>query len=95
LPAAQPNRSGIRLTNNPGIFFSTRSGQKNLAFGVVPRLNSCRQPVALRNNRVERYTMKTMWERAGEAGKAGWVFLWLIGVPIPVLIILFLLRGCT
>jgi hypothetical protein len=39
--------------------------------------------------------MKTMWERAGEAGKAGWVFLWLIGVPIPVLIILFLLRGCT
>jgi hypothetical protein len=39
--------------------------------------------------------MKMMWERAGEAGKAGWAFLWLIGVPIPVLLILFLLRGCT
>jgi hypothetical protein len=39
--------------------------------------------------------MKMMWERAGEAGKAGWIFLWLIGVPIPVLLILFLLRGCT
>ena len=39
--------------------------------------------------------MKMMWERAGEAGKAGWAFLWLIGVPIPVLLILFLMRGCT
>lgn len=30
-----------------------------------------------------------------QAGKLGWIFLWLIGVPIPVLLILFLLRGCT
>jgi hypothetical protein len=30
-----------------------------------------------------------------EAGKVGWVLLWLLGVPIPVLLILFLLRGCT
>jgi hypothetical protein len=29
------------------------------------------------------------------SGKLGWIFLWLIGVPIPVLLILFLLRGCT
>jgi hypothetical protein len=29
------------------------------------------------------------------AGKAGWILLWLLGVPIPVLLILFLLRGCT
>ena len=29
------------------------------------------------------------------AGKVGWVLLWLLGVPIPVLLILFLLRGCT
>lgn len=28
-------------------------------------------------------------------GKVGWIFLWLIGVPIPILLILFLLRGCT
>lgn len=28
-------------------------------------------------------------------GKAGWILLWLLGVPIPVLLILFLLRGCT
>lgn len=28
-------------------------------------------------------------------GKAGWILLWLLGVPIPVLIFLFLIRGCT
>ena len=30
-----------------------------------------------------------------EEGKIGWVLLWAIGVPIPVLLILYLLRGCT
>jgi hypothetical protein len=29
------------------------------------------------------------------AAKAGWILLWLLGVPIPILLILFLLRGCT
>lgn len=24
-----------------------------------------------------------------------WVLLWLLGIPIPVLLIIFLLRGCT
>jgi len=33
--------------------------------------------------------------RPGQAGKAGWILLWLIGVPIPILLILFALRGCT
>ena len=30
-----------------------------------------------------------------ESGAAGWALLWLIGVPIPVLLALFVLRGCT
>lgn len=29
------------------------------------------------------------------SGKIGWVLLWLLGVPIPILLVLFLLRGCT
>jgi hypothetical protein len=29
------------------------------------------------------------------SGKVGWILLWLIGVPIPILLILFLIRGCT
>lgn len=34
------------------------------------------------------------WRRKQE-GKMGWILLWLLGVPIPVLFALFLLRGCT
>ena len=30
-----------------------------------------------------------------QSGKIGWILLWAIGVPVPVLIILFLVRGCT
>jgi predicted PurR-regulated permease PerM len=30
-----------------------------------------------------------------QQGKIGWILLWLIGVPIPVLFGLFVLRGCT
>ena len=30
-----------------------------------------------------------------QSGKLGWILLWAIGVPIPVLLVLYLLRGCT
>jgi hypothetical protein len=30
-----------------------------------------------------------------ETGALGWGLLWLIGIPVPILIILFLVRGCT
>lgn len=30
-----------------------------------------------------------------KSGKLGWIFLWLIGIPIPVLLVLYLIRGCT
>lgn len=33
--------------------------------------------------------------KAKQEGKVGWILLWLIGVPVPVLLALFLLRGCT
>jgi hypothetical protein len=40
--------------------------------------------------------MKTLFKsRMGQQGKVGWLLLWLLGVPIPILLILFLLRGCT
>jgi hypothetical protein len=37
----------------------------------------------------------TLHQPNSEEGKVGWVLLWLLGVPIPILLILFLLRGCT
>ena len=30
-----------------------------------------------------------------EEGRVGWIVLWLVGIPIPVLVLLYLLRGCT
>jgi hypothetical protein len=30
-----------------------------------------------------------------EKGAIGWILLWAIGIPIPILLLLFLARGCT
>jgi hypothetical protein len=30
-----------------------------------------------------------------QVGKIGWILLWLLGIPIPILLVLFALRGCT
>jgi len=30
-----------------------------------------------------------------EDGKIGYAILWILGVPIPILLIIFLLRGCN
>jgi len=35
------------------------------------------------------------FRKVSEEGKVGWILLWLLGIPIPILLILFLLRGCT
>ena len=29
------------------------------------------------------------------SGRVGWIFLWLVGIPIPLLLILYVMRGCT
>lgn len=34
-------------------------------------------------------------QRRREGGRVGWIVLWLLGVPIPILLVLYLLRGCT
>jgi hypothetical protein len=34
-------------------------------------------------------------ERVSEKGAAGYILLWLLGIPIPILLLIFLLRGCT
>ena len=28
-------------------------------------------------------------------GKAGWILLWLLGVPLPILLIIYFMKGCT
>jgi hypothetical protein len=34
-------------------------------------------------------------KRLRESGKAGYALLWLLGVPIPILIIVYVIRGCS
>jgi hypothetical protein len=34
-------------------------------------------------------------KRKHQGGKIGWILLWALGIPIPVLLILFFMRGCT
>ena len=39
---------------------------------------------------------KEKWAmRNKEKGKIGWILLWLVGIPIPILVVLYFLRGCT
>ena len=30
-----------------------------------------------------------------QEGKMGYLLLWLVGIPIPILLLIFLLRGCN
>ena len=32
---------------------------------------------------------------ASQQGKVGYILLWALGVPIPILLMIYLLRGCT
>jgi hypothetical protein len=34
-------------------------------------------------------------ERIEQIGATGYILLWLLGIPIPVLFLFFLLRGCN
>jgi len=33
--------------------------------------------------------------RKSEKGKIGYILLWLLGVPIPILLLFYVLRGCN
>jgi hypothetical protein len=41
------------------------------------------------------FMKKYLSQKIEQAGAAGYILLWLIGVPVPVLAVIFLLRGCT
>jgi hypothetical protein len=34
-------------------------------------------------------------EKLNQKGATGYILLWLLGIPIPILLLIFLLRGCT
>jgi hypothetical protein len=52
-------------------------------------------PTAVHLSIERKESMRLSITRKLEEGRVGWILLWLLGVPIPILLILFLLRGCT
>jgi hypothetical protein len=34
-------------------------------------------------------------KRIKEAATTGYILLWLLGIPLPILFVIFLLRGCS
>jgi hypothetical protein len=46
-------------------------------------------------NQNKKTNMKTPTTDKRSAGKIGWALLWLMGIPIPILLLFFLMRGCT
>ena len=34
-------------------------------------------------------------DKIKQAGAAVYILLWLLGIPVPILLLIFLLRGCT
>ena len=50
----------------------------------------------IRSGRASEVDMERLqqWRRKQE-GKLGYILLWALGVPIPVLYVIFLLRGCN
>lgn len=39
--------------------------------------------------------MKPVEIVANEKGAVGWILMWLLGIPLPILLLLFLIRGGT
>jgi hypothetical protein len=59
------------------------------------RHGACSLPVSA-HGELWRWHMERLqqWRRKQE-GKLGYILLWALGVPIPVLFVIFLLRGCN
>jgi hypothetical protein len=45
--------------------------------------------------RQERRSEMRLTNKIKEAAATGYILLWLLGIPIPILLLIFLLRGCT
>jgi hypothetical protein len=39
--------------------------------------------------------MKDIKEVKSASGKIGYILLWLVGVPVPILLLIYFLRGCN
>jgi hypothetical protein len=60
--------------------------------GVQGWLASCSLPPVWRNSRM---LEKNRRSHRSKEGRIGWILLWLLGIPLPILFGAYFLRGCT
>jgi hypothetical protein len=68
------------------------AGEKAINSGVMSGL---RFALLLERLSEEKFHGGVMNILKNQSGKIGWILLWALGIPIPVLFILFLVRDCT
>jgi len=74
---------------DPGI--RIRSDPKKLYFLHAQRMAFPRNDNEQRKDQIDMKIKGTIKQQ----GAAGYILLWLLGIPIPILFLFFLLRGCT
>ena len=86
------------MTNSSGylVLLPNRSGEQRQCGLKSSRLAAGGQPSThpLEEWRAFQFGMKDLKSRfADETAKIGYVLLWLIGVPLPILLLIYLFRG--
>jgi hypothetical protein len=62
---------------------------ETLVAGAVARIGATMAMSAFQKLEEGRMNFKS------ESGRIGYILLWILGVPIPVLLLIYALRGCT
>jgi hypothetical protein len=78
------------------LIFSSGSGAQNLpcmANRANFRGNHCWHNDCAFERSLEQGGFMNMLKN--QQGAIGWILLWAIGIPIPILLLLFMVRGCT
>ena len=46
-------------------------------------------------NAIQAWMRSPVHSLSAQEGKMGYILLWALGVPIPLLLVIYLLRGCS
>jgi hypothetical protein len=65
--------------------------------GLAHALRIVRTKMFKRQTTVWRDSLKggSMNSFNNQKGAIGWILLWLLGIPVPILLLFFIVRGCT
>lgn len=87
------HRTARRTSNiaDPSVeWFSRKSGPLEMGAATPAASNNVLSPNTLKGS-----NMNLFREFTSRQGKIGYILAWAVGIPVPLLIIVFLLRGCN